>query len=256
MSAFLRRIPGIGEIGAGLSRRDCPPHFHETYAISIFHERAVIHCRGRRHVLRPGALAVLDPREVHWGEPSPRGLAQAGILPAPELITQLFGRPEPVTFEREIVDDRLLVRWLLDGIDEPSRLPAAIRRLFEEYGTPVAPGARTAPVDADAETWLHQPIAALSEAAQISRSHYSRRFLARVGLSPVDFRRQERVRAARALIERGTPLSTAAAEAGFADQSHMTRQMRSILGVSPGVLSEGAGRNRSAGRSRRRGSGG
>jgi hypothetical protein len=40
-------------------------------------------------------------------------------------------------------------------------------------------------------------------------------------------------RAARAAIERGLPLAQAAAHAGFADQSHMTRQFKRAYGLTP-----------------------
>src|SRR3712207_7247677 len=59
-----------------------------------------------------------------------------------------------------------------------------------------------------------------------------------VGLSPVDHRRQLRVMAARAMIEAGDRLAEEAAPAGFADQAHMTRDFRKILGSSEEHTSE------------------
>ena len=38
---------------------------------------------------------------------------------------------------------------------------------------------------------------------------------------------------ARSAIERGVPLAEAAASAGFADQSHMTRQFKRAYGLTP-----------------------
>jgi len=37
----------------------------------------------------------------------------------------------------------------------------------------------------------------------------------------------------RAAIQAGTPLARAAAEAGFADQSHLTRQFKRAYGITP-----------------------
>jgi AraC-like DNA-binding protein len=42
-----------------------------------------------------------------------------------------------------------------------------------------------------------------------------------------------RVALARAAIEEGVPLARAAAYAGFADQSHMTRQFKRTYGLTP-----------------------
>jgi len=70
-------------------------------------------------------------------------------------------------------------------------------------------------------------------AAGLSRAHHSRTFHEKVGLSPLDYRRQMRVLTARSLIEAGTTLADAAAAAGFSDQPHMSRQFRRVLGVTP-----------------------
>jgi AraC-like DNA-binding protein len=42
-----------------------------------------------------------------------------------------------------------------------------------------------------------------------------------------------RLALARAAIERGLPLAEAAVRAGFADQSHMTRQFKRTYGLTP-----------------------
>ena len=55
------------------------------------------------------------------------------------------------------------------------------------------------------------------------------------GLAPSDYQRQLRVRAARGLLSRGVPPTMAAAEAGFADQAHLTRWFRRYYGITPGA---------------------
>jgi AraC-like DNA-binding protein len=44
---------------------------------------------------------------------------------------------------------------------------------------------------------------------------------------------------ARRLIESGADLAQAAADAGFADQSHLTRVFRAMVGVTPGEFRAG-----------------
>jgi AraC-like DNA-binding protein len=64
---------------------------------------------------------------------------------------------------------------------------------------------------------------------------------------------QLRVRQARRLLDRGVPPAQAAAEAGFADQAHLTRHFKRTMGVPPGAYQRaraggahpGAGRGRS-----------
>jgi AraC-like DNA-binding protein len=45
-----------------------------------------------------------------------------------------------------------------------------------------------------------------------------------------------RFRIALALVRAGAPLAAAAAEAGYADQAHMTREMAALAGRPPGAL--------------------
>jgi AraC-like DNA-binding protein len=48
------------------------------------------------------------------------------------------------------------------------------------------------------------------------------------------YRTMRRLAIARIAIQDGVPLAAAAAGAGFADQSHMTRQFRRTYGLTPG----------------------
>ena len=73
-------------------------------------------------------------------------------------------------------------------------------------------------------------------AAATGRSRFAvlRAFTSVYGISPSDYQRQLRLRAARRLIARGRPISEAAARAGFADQSHLTRWFSRCYGITPG----------------------
>jgi len=62
-----------------------------------------------------------------------------------------------------------------------------------------------------------------------------RAFRAETGLPPHAYLNQIRVRRARGLLDRGVAPARAAAEAGFADQAHLTRHFKRIVGVPPGA---------------------
>ncbi len=57
-----------------------------------------------------------------------------------------------------------------------------------------------------------------------------------IGLSPKSFLRVERAWAAREAIRIGSPLAMISADLGYADQAHLTREVRDLLGVTPGAL--------------------
>jgi len=75
----------------------------------------------------------------------------------------------------------------------------------------------------------------LAAAAGCSRFAVYRAFRAAYGISPSDYQRQLRLRAARRMIAAGRPVAEAATEAGFADQAHLNRWFRRSYGITPGV---------------------
>lgn len=80
----------------------------------------------------------------------------------------------------------------------------------------------------------------IARAANISSYHFSRLFKQSSGFSPHQYVIERRVEKARELLV-GTdlPLHEVAAAAGFADQSHMGRHVKRLLGVTPSRLRRG-----------------
>jgi AraC-like DNA-binding protein len=72
-------------------------------------------------------------------------------------------------------------------------------------------------------------------AAVTGRSRFTvyRAFVRAYGLSPDDYQRQVRLRAARRLLVAGRPAGEVAQATGFADQSHLTRWFARHFGVTP-----------------------
>jgi AraC-like DNA-binding protein len=72
----------------------------------------------------------------------------------------------------------------------------------------------------------------------ISERHLRNRFSAAVGVSPKHYARIERVR--RVLAKMGTaPWARLATETSFYDQSHLVREFRGLMGVTPGEFAAG-----------------
>lgn len=87
---------------------------------------------------------------------------------------------------------------------------------------------------------LDEPIDVATLAAMTGRSqfHFSRAFTQSVGVSPYRYVVHLRLRRAVELVrERRLPLSEIAVSTGFADQSHLTRWVRRVYGVSLTQLS-------------------
>jgi len=76
----------------------------------------------------------------------------------------------------------------------------------------------------------------MADAAGVSTFHLTRLFKKTVGMSPHQYLVEVRVHSAHALLASGAErptLAEVAAAVGFADQSHLTRQFKRILGTTP-----------------------
>lgn len=82
-------------------------------------------------------------------------------------------------------------------------------------------------------------LADISAAARLSPFHLSRLFRCTLGVAPYQYLIQTRVNSARALIMAGGgrySLAEIAVAVGFADQSHLTRHFKRVLGTTPGKM--------------------
>lgn len=76
-------------------------------------------------------------------------------------------------------------------------------------------------------------LAELAALSGVSRFKLLRSFAREVGITPHAYLVQKRVRLARQLLANGQAPADAALQAGFADQSHMTRTFMRQLGFTP-----------------------
>jgi AraC-like DNA-binding protein len=82
-----------------------------------------------------------------------------------------------------------------------------------------------------------RPVATLARALDVSERHLRRRFIAAVGYGPKTLQRILRLQA---LLHRAqhapAGLAALAADLGYADQAHMTREVRALSGLAPRTL--------------------
>jgi AraC family transcriptional regulator len=75
----------------------------------------------------------------------------------------------------------------------------------------------------------------IAAAIGLSKSHFSRAFKSTLGASPMVYVATRRVeRAKRMMVASAESLAEVALDCGFADQSHLNRQFRRTVGMSPG----------------------
>lgn len=108
--------------------------------------------------------------------------------------------------------------------DDPAIHPHRDRRLLAEQTRSFLETCYADPVD----------LPQLGRRLGISPFAVLRLFRSHTGLSPREYQTLLRVQQARRLLQEGQPIAQVAAETGFADQTHLTRHFRQILGITPG----------------------
>lgn len=100
--------------------------------------------------------------------------------------------------------------------------------------TPPSPGIRRALAHIERHFAEAVYLGELAAVAGLSVCRFVTVFRRQVGLTPHRFICRRRVRHATALLADGVPAAQAALEAGFFDQSHLSRHFKSVYGMTPG----------------------
>lgn len=174
-----------------------------------------------RFQLSPGEVIVHQPFEAHQNIIAPRGAVMISF----EISAGLHH----VT--HAIVDDPDFIARLneRDSREAYRALASMVR--------PLKPANRGDWPDLLARWLRENPRGRISEWAKqagLSREAVARGFRKAFGVDPVRFRGEARSRAAlQAIRSTGLRLCDIAAEHGFADQAHMTREIKAISGFPP-----------------------
>ena len=235
------------------------PHSHPTWTVAVV-QRGAARFTVERTRQRAGAgeLFVLEPEAVHTGMAAvPEGWAYKVLYVEPSVLhdwAETDG-PAPRAARWVVFRDRALRAALLSahaslaaelpGLEVEEKLLAAIAGLAPHLRGAAAssPGRERGEHAAvrRARRHLHdhwdQPVSLmeLSAVAGLSRFELLRRFQQQNGLTPHAFQRDLRVQRARAMLLSGMPLASVAAACGFADQPHLSRVFKRLVGVPPGV---------------------
>jgi AraC-like DNA-binding protein len=243
---------GVERAAVYLSTCTFAPHRHDTYAIGITTAGVqTFNYGGSRRVCLPGQVHILHPDEAHDGAAGTTdGFGYRILYIAPELVREaLGGRELPFVANpiQELAPTTRDIASLLAHIDEPigelyhAVLVSAVADVLQSLGDRRAHPQVTTDVKAvravrdylAAHVREQTPASVLEEIAGTDRFTIARHFRRAFGTSPDRYRTLRRLALARAEIENGQSLARAAADAGFADQSHMTRQFKRTYGVTP-----------------------
>jgi AraC-like DNA-binding protein len=248
--------PGVERIEAFFVGHAYDTHRHDTYALGYTLSGVqTFDYRGSRAVSTPGKVMIIAPDEPHNGcagtdegflyrmiylEPrfildalgtarQSLPLTHSAIHAAPELYAALVGALGELDAPLEDLRMDQIVLMLTDSLVllDPGLSPRSRRSVCK-----VAVARARELLDAHSSDIVTSE--ALENATGLDRYSLARHFRALCGISPYRYLVARRLERARIMIASGHDLIDVAAQCGFSDQSHMTRQFKSAYGVTPG----------------------
>ncbi|HEU0298197.1 MAG TPA: AraC family transcriptional regulator [Longimicrobium sp.] len=238
--------------------RRMAPHWHPGTQISMVLRGAVEEGVGpREHQGTAGALVVKPAGIVHRNVfgPVPARMVSIGIEPWAERgLDARAAALEQWRWMDAGEAPRVLWRLLHTARAEPERAAQLLDDSLWETLDALGASADAMTKPADAPGWLRRvrdrlhdeagaapPVRELARAAGVHPVSLARAFRRAYGVPVTEYARRLRVRAAADRVaSTALPLARIACEAGFADQAHLTRELRRATGLTPAALRRAA----------------
>lgn len=251
-------LPGVELLQAQYLEQRFAPHVHEGFVFTVIeHGAQRFRHRGSDHLAPQGSMVLINPDEVHTGSKAhehgwryrgfyPDNAQVLGVLEELELAGGMPSFAASVLHDPVLHTAFLQLHRLLDGgaaaLQQQLAWREAILLLFQRHARlaeAAAPGREPQAVSRAKQMLaarLQQPpsLEELAAAVNLSPFHFARVFRRATGLPPHAWLQQRRLEQARALLRSGCAAASVAAQLGFADQSHLSRQFKQVYGVSPG----------------------
>lgn len=241
-----------------------PRHSHDYYVISVV-DRGLqsFLCGKKKHITPPDGLILLNPADVHTGEPmGEQGFAYRAIYPTVAHMSAAFGEltgrtDMTPTFRSPRADDpqlalalrRLHVALQRDAeestgtLECDSRLLWTLVEVIKRYGDqPTAMPAlgredgaiQRACEYINAHYAEGVSLTELAAVTNLSQYHLLRTFRETIGMPPHAYQESLRIRHAQQMLAAATPLVEVAHAIGYSSQAHFTQRFKQIIGVTPG----------------------
>lgn len=249
-----RPTAGLQRLAAPFGGHAYDPHRHETYGIGLtLYGVQQFHYRGSLRASRARQVLVLHPDEMHDGHAGEGGaFAYRMLYLDPASVALALNGASPPFVTEAVAHDRAMAGVIDEAfVDfpqplEPIAVDAIVSRMAEllarrsDGGRRPQRGAPARRAVSRARDYLaaesHRTVGSdeLEKVSGLDRFTLARHFRIAFGTSPHRFQVGQRLMRAQSMIAEGVALSEAAAAAGFADQSHLTRHFAARFGITPG----------------------
>jgi AraC-like DNA-binding protein len=212
--------------------------------------------RGTSHIASVGQIVAMPAGEVHTVRTHSAGGWHYRVFTVPySLINLPLGKLHQGFSAPVVIDDRELAQQLRAAhtafasastqLECEEQLLAALTLFFTRHTNPAGPPVPTSrnrnpQAISRAIDYLSEhcernvTLAELAAAAELDGFLLTREFTRSMGIPPHAYHLQRRIRAAQRRLAVGESVTDVAQQLGFADQAHMTRLFKRIVGVTPG----------------------
>jgi AraC-like DNA-binding protein len=260
--ATLWQLPGkhpLEMLKASYSTHSFPRHWHETYVIQVVEQGTnEFSCEGKAWKAPQRSIVLINPYEVHNGcSAGGSFMKYRSFYPCEgylrDVVSQMDDRIDVSPFfSRSVIQDPALAGMILrthiktesdqDSIHLQSMLLELFSKLVCKYsdrririGDISITGSLKFARDYIQDNFAQNiSLNQLAEICGLSPFHFLRTFQKMYRLSPHEFLKNVRIERARELLKKGLSITEVAGATGFYDQSHLNRNFKKLLGLTPG----------------------
>jgi AraC-like DNA-binding protein len=241
-------------------------HWHEEYAVSFIASGCNRYWTKLGSEIAPeNSVKVFNPGEVHanlevripWAQET-FYISRDGMR---SITNRLFGKPTQPLLSQKILEGGKLVpaisklanafAYSKDPLKIDAEFLTTFAALFQRDGIFLSkhlPRRENAAMR-KAREFLHDRydenvrLSEISNHVQLTEFYFVRVFCRTFGMPPHAFQKQIRIHRAKALLRQGMAAGWVAHKVGFSDQSHLNRELKRNIGVTPGVYLHGRGKS-------------
>jgi AraC-like DNA-binding protein len=255
---------GIETLSARYLTQTFKPHAHDEYVFGVISGGVhAVWCRGEMNQVSCGSVVTMRPGDIHHGGAGCEDGWHQRMLYIPEaginaLLEDITGRAPAGTLDfgaafharpdlaRRFADLHTVLHASGAQLSVDVALDTLLGTLLREIAPQQSiPRQQEQGRIVDAIDYLDShaeddvSLDDLCEVTGLRRRQTIEAFRRATGLPPHAWHLQRKVQLVKHLLREGLSPATAAAQAGFADQSHMGRHFRAIVGITPAAYVRG-----------------
>jgi AraC-like DNA-binding protein len=249
------------ELQRGFSvNRPVPRHWHEEYQFCLVESgEGDLTYRGKDFLTPPASLFIVHPGEVHSNRSfESNGCSFRTIFLETEMmekiVTELQHKekglpffPSTMIFDKNTIQQFINLHESLEQSSSSLERETGLQNFLVGLITRFAENRLSVPSYGMEQKAIKQAcdylianyaenisLEKLARIANLSPFHFNRVFSGQFGIPPHAFQVQLRISQAKRFLREGMEIAQAALQTGFADQSHLTRHFKRVIGITPG----------------------